>query len=75
LTFGKARDKVSKKGGNMRNITLLLLASSLLLWGCGAGTTVQRIATTDVTDLSGRWNDTDSRLVAEEMVSDVLSRK
>jgi len=74
LTFGKARDKVSKKGGNMRNITLLLLASSLLLWGCGAGTTVQRIATTDVTDLSGRWNDTDSRLVAEEMVSDVLSR-
>jgi uncharacterized protein (TIGR02722 family) len=26
------------------------------------------------TDLSGRWNDTDSRLVAQEMISDVLSR-
>jgi uncharacterized protein (TIGR02722 family) len=27
-----------------------------------------------VTDLSGNWNDTDSRLVAEEMIQDVLSR-
>jgi uncharacterized protein (TIGR02722 family) len=25
-------------------------------------------------DLSGRWNDTDSRLVAEEMIGDALSR-
>jgi hypothetical protein len=27
-----------------------------------------------VTDLSGKWNDTDSRLVSSEMVQDVLSR-
>ncbi|MCK4834898.1 MAG: penicillin-binding protein activator LpoB, partial [Gammaproteobacteria bacterium] len=27
-----------------------------------------------VTDLSGNWNDTDSRLVAQEMIQDVLSR-
>jgi uncharacterized protein (TIGR02722 family) len=27
-----------------------------------------------VTDLSGNWNDTDSRLVAEEMIQDALSR-
>ena len=36
-----------------------------------------RVARTDadtVTDLSGRWNDTDSRLVAEEMIMDSLSR-
>lgn len=26
------------------------------------------------TDLSGRWNDTDSRLVAEEMVKDLINR-
>lgn len=34
---------------------------------------VERIDTDEQIDLSGRWNDTDSRLVAEEMVSQVLS--
>jgi len=58
----------------MRNITFLLLAGLVLLSGCGGGVAVQRIATDEVTDLSGRWNDTDSRLVAEKMVSDMLSR-
>ena len=27
-----------------------------------------------VTDISGRWNDTDAKLVAEEMIKDVLER-
>ena len=58
----------------MRYITLLLLVLSVLLSGCGGGITVKRIATTEVTDLSGRWNDTDSGLVSEKMVSDMLSR-
>lgn len=35
---------------------------------------VQRIGVDEVRDLSGRWNDTDSRLVAEEMLGDVLRR-
>ena len=35
---------------------------------------VTRIAENEQVDLSGRWNDTDSRLVAEEMVKDALSR-
>ena len=35
---------------------------------------VERIAVEEVVDLSGRWNDTDSRFVAEEMVKDVLVR-
>ncbi len=46
----------------------------LLICGCGGGRTVKRIDTSEVTDLSGRWNDTDSRLVAESMISDMLSR-
>jgi uncharacterized protein (TIGR02722 family) len=46
----------------------------LLISGCGGGRTVKRISTNEVTDLSGRWNDTDSRLVAEAMISDMLSR-
>jgi hypothetical protein len=39
--------------------------------GC-AGTKVTRVDTSVATDLSGRWNDTDSRLVAEAMVKEAL---
>lgn len=49
------------------------LAGALLMAGCG-GTSVQRMDAGDVKDVSGRWNDTDSRLVAEEMIADCLSR-
>jgi uncharacterized protein (TIGR02722 family) len=34
---------------------------------------VTRIETDEVTDLSGRWNDTDSRMVSETMVKDCLN--
>lgn len=53
-----------------RLITLSMIA--LLLAACG--TSVKRLETTEVRDLSGAWNDTDSRLVSEEMIQDVLSR-
>lgn len=43
--------------------------------GCGgASKTVQRVEPEQAIDLSGDWNDTDSRLVAEEMIKDVLAR-
>ena len=42
-----------------------------LATGCG-GTKVQRIDPNATVDLSGNWNDTDSRLVAEEMIGDCL---
>jgi len=45
----------------------------LTLFFCG-GTKVARIDQKSITDLSGKWNDTDSRLVTEEMVSDCLSK-
>ncbi len=48
----------------------LLVASGL----SGCGTTVERLEVDEVRDLSGEWNDTDSRLVSEEMIDDVLSR-
>lgn len=47
-------------------------ALAALLAACA--TTVERLDTGDVRDLSGRWNDTDSRLVSEEMIQDVLAR-
>lgn len=57
----------------MKKLVILLLVASLP-FGCGGGKTVTRLDTESVTDLSGKWNDTDSRLVAEEMISDCLSR-
>ena len=54
------------------NSLLIILALSFLTVGCGQK--VSRVETDTVTDLSGNWNDTDSRLVAEEMIQDVLSR-
>ena len=42
------------------------------LSGCGHETKVTRVDAGVVIDLSGRWNDTDSRMVAEAMVKDAL---
>ena len=44
-----------------------------VLSGC-ASTTVSRVDSGTVTDLSGRWNDTDSRLVAEAMIKEAISQ-
>jgi len=53
--------------------TFLLLAAIALCFACS--TKVQRLdENTASRDLSGRWNDTDSRLVADEMINDSLSR-
>ncbi len=49
-----------------------LILASLLLAGCGT-TKVTRIDADETVDLSGAWNDTDSRLVAEEMIADALA--
>jgi len=45
---------------------------SLGLAACGGETKVTRVDSEVVTDLSGRWNDTDSRMVAETMVKEAL---
>ncbi len=57
----------------MRNRIVLLSMAVLLIAGC-ASTNVSRVSSESVTDLSGRWNDTDSRLVAEKMVGEALGR-
>ena len=55
---------------------VITLASVLVVGGVlqGCSTSVERMDTKEVVDLSGEWNDTDSRLVSEEMIADVLSR-
>lgn len=52
--------------------SLAAVAALALVTGCG--TEVQRVDETQAIDLSGSWNDTDSRLVAEEMIKDSLQR-
>ncbi len=51
---------------------LLLAIGFVTLTGCGSGTRVTRVEPGIVTDLSGRWNDTDSKMVAETMVKEAL---
>jgi len=57
----------------MKKILIIGLAI-LLFAGCSSKRQVTRLDPETQTDLSGGWNDTDARLVAEEMVSDCLSR-
>ena len=54
-------------------IITALFTAGLLLPGCGGGK-VSRIDSDEAVDLSGEWNDTDSRLVAEEMIRDCMGR-
>jgi hypothetical protein len=60
----------SKASQLIKLITLALACSAM--FACKPSVT--RVDSSAVTDLSGNWNDTDSRLVAQEMVQDVLSR-
>ena len=59
------------------SLSKLGLAACLLVAfifiGCG-GKSVKRVASDSTIDLSGNWNDTDSRLVAEEMLNDCLTK-
>lgn len=58
----------------MKYLLLPLILCSLTMSGCGPSQQVSRVAADTQTDLSGRWNDTDARLVAEEMISDAVSQ-
>jgi uncharacterized protein (TIGR02722 family) len=58
----------------MKIFMIVALTLILALNSCTTTRTVQRVDATQTTDLSGRWNDTDSRLVAEEMLDDALGR-
>ena len=62
----------------MAPIRMLVLAAmsalALSILGCGESKTVTRVEPDQAIDLSGDWNDTDSRMVAEEMIKDALNR-
>jgi uncharacterized protein (TIGR02722 family) len=52
----------------------LQVGSIVLLVACGPDKKVERVSESSVTDVSDKWNDTDSRLVATEMINDCLTR-
>lgn len=52
----------------------VVLLSLLMVVGCSSKKQVSRIDVEETVDLSGNWNDTDSRLVAEEMIGDAMTR-
>lgn len=51
--------------------SLFIFSVAIILASCSRKVT--RIDANEQVDLSGRWNNTDSRLTAENMVSDILS--
>jgi len=51
---------------------LFVAFTTLFITACS--TSVERLDAQDTVDLSGAWNDTDSQLVAREMIEDSLSR-
>ena len=57
----------------MKKLVFLILAAVILTAGCKS-VKVERVETDKVTDYSGKWNDTDSRIVAEELMKDMTTR-
>jgi len=64
--------QVSKLG---RVLPVMALTTVLAFSVVGCKREITRMSSDKVVDVSGKWNDTDSRLVSEEMVQDVLSRR
>jgi penicillin-binding protein activator len=57
----------------MKTLSWMVVAVGILAVGvAGCGTKVQRTEIDKQIDLSGRWNDTDARMVAEEMIKEAL---
>ena len=54
-------------------LSCLMLIGIIVVSGCGPSKQVTRLDSDTTVDLSGRWNDTDSRLVAEKMIDDCLT--
>ena len=50
---------------------ILLVTAALVITGCSRK--VNRVDTSEVYDISGRWNDTDSRLTSEQLTDQIMS--
>ncbi len=57
----------------MKSISVITILIAVLAGCASSATNVTRTSSDEVIDLSGRWNDTDSRLTAETMVTSMLT--
>ena len=57
-----------------KNDFIPMLLLFVLLFSCSSAPKVTRVGSDAATDLSGGWNDTDSRTVSRKMVAELLSR-
>ncbi len=58
----------------MKKILIILSVAGIFASTSCGNRKIERVDPNTQTDISGRWNDTDSKLVAEEMTKDVLTR-
>jgi uncharacterized protein (TIGR02722 family) len=55
-------------------LIIMIIGIASFLAGCASTPRVKRMDVDKIVDISGRWNDADSRLVAEEMIRDCLKQ-
>lgn len=58
----------------MNRLLITIIVLSLAVISCRPSQDITRIDPGTQTDLSGKWNDTDARLVAQEMIPDAMSK-
>ena len=56
-----------------RSAIYAILIGIIVFSGCSSSKQVTRVEADTMIDLSGRWNDTDSRMVADEIIADCLN--
>jgi uncharacterized protein (TIGR02722 family) len=60
----------------VKRLIVIMTATVIPLIFCASCTTkVTRVSSDSTIDLTGKWNDTDSRLVADEMINDCLNQR
>lgn len=52
---------------------ILTMAAALLLSGCGSSKAVSRVSKDAEIDLSGRWNATDSQVLAKKLIQQIVN--
>ena len=60
------------KGKKIAIVLVALATILVLMTGCKS-TRVERVSSDTVVDLSGYWNDTDVRIVAESLIADCVN--
>ena len=60
---------------NRRSLFFLTALAVVWMMFSGCSQKVTRVGLEEAIDLSGNWNDTDSRMVSQEMVGDMLSQR